>query len=104
MIPFAAIVRELPASIPFVGPEAVERRTGRPFEIRAGANESAFGASPSAAEAMRAAIERVSRDGDPRGRDLRAALSAAARPRAPEAHGPPRQPRPPVTSMWAPVQ
>ena len=75
MIPFSTIVRELPATIPFVGPEAIERRAGRPFEIRVGANESAFGVSPSAAEAMRAAIERVSWYGDPEGHDLRAALA-----------------------------
>ena len=34
MIPFSAIVRGLPATIPFVGPEALERRTGRVFDIR----------------------------------------------------------------------
>ena len=73
MIPFSAIVRELPATIPFVGPEAIERRIGRPFELRVGANESAFGVSPSAADAMRAAIERISWYGDPH--DLRAALA-----------------------------
>ncbi len=76
MIPFSSIVRELPAIIPFVGPEAIERRVGRPFDIRVGANESAFGVSPHAAEAMRAAIECISWYGDPEGHDLRAALAA----------------------------
>ena len=75
MIPFNAIVRELPATIPFVGPEAIERRIGRPFEVRIGANESAFGVSPAAAEAMRAAIGTISWYGDPEGHDLRAALA-----------------------------
>ena len=75
MIPFSSIVRELPATIPFVGPEAIERRVGRPFEVRIGANESAFGVSPRAAEAMRAAIETISWYGDPEGHDLRAALA-----------------------------
>ena len=75
MIPFSSIVRELPATIPFVGPEAIERRTGRAFDIRIGANESAFGVSPRAAEAMRAAIESVSWYGDPEGHDLRAVLA-----------------------------
>ena len=75
MIPFSAIVRGLPATIPFVGPEAIERRIGRPFELRIGANESAFGVSPSAADAMRAAIECISWYGDPEGHDLRAALA-----------------------------
>ena len=75
MIPFSSIVRGLPATIPFVGPEAIERRTGRVFDIRVGANESAFGVSPKAAEAMRAAVEQVSWYGDPEGHDLRAALA-----------------------------
>ena len=75
MIPFSAIVRELPATIPFVGPEAIERRSGRPFDIRIGANESAFGVSPRAAEAMREAIATISWYGDPEGHDLRAALA-----------------------------
>ena len=75
MIPFSAIVRELPATIPFVGPEAIERRVGRPFDIRIGANESAFGVSPRAAEAMREAIGAVSWYGDPEGHDLRAVLA-----------------------------
>ena len=75
MIPFSSIVRELPATIPFVGPEAIERRLGRPFDVRIGANESAFGVSPTAAEAMRAAIGAISWYGDPEGHDLRAALA-----------------------------
>ena len=75
MIPFSPIVRELPATIPFVGPEAIERRVGRPFDIRIGANESAFGVSPRAAEAMREAIATVSWYGDPEGHDLRTALA-----------------------------
>ena len=75
MIPFSPIVRALPATTPFVGPEALERRTGEPFVLRIGANESAFGISPEAAEAMRAAIGRVSWYGDPEGHELRNALA-----------------------------
>ena len=75
MIPFSSIVRELPATTPFVGPEAIERRTGRPFDLRIGANESAFGVSPRAAAAMREAIDNISWYGDPEGHDLRAALA-----------------------------
>ena len=75
MIPFNSIVRELPATIPFVGPEAIERRLGRPFDVRIGANESAFGVSPRAAEAMRSAIGAIAWYGDPEGHDLRAALA-----------------------------
>ena len=76
MIPFSTIVRELPATLPFIGPEAIERRLGRPFEARVGANESALGVSPRVAEAMRAALGHISLYGDPEGYDLRAALAA----------------------------
>lgn len=76
MIPFSPIVRELPATIPFVGPEAIERRRGRPFDVRVGANESAFGISPRAAAAMREAVERVSWYADPESYDLRRAVAA----------------------------
>ena len=38
-----AIVESLPAFVPFVGPEALERARGRPFRARLGANESVFG-------------------------------------------------------------
>ena len=76
MIPFSTIVRELPATLPFIGPEALERRIGRPFEARVGANESALGVSPKVAEAMREALGQISLYGDPEGYDLRAALAA----------------------------
>jgi histidinol-phosphate aminotransferase len=62
--------------VPFVGPETLERRAGRPFRARLGANESVFGPSPSAIEAM----ERAARDawmyGDPECLALREALAA----------------------------
>jgi len=73
--PFTTIVRDLPASVPFVGPEAIERRRGRPLALRLGANESAFGVSPRAARAMRDEVERVSWYGDPENHALRAALA-----------------------------
>ena len=74
-VPFTPIVEQLPATTPFVGPEALERRMEREFEVRVGANESAFGISPKAAVAMREAIERVAWYGDPEGYDLRAAIA-----------------------------
>ena len=52
-IPFTSLVEQLPASIPFVGPGTLERGRGREFEVRVGANESAFGISPKARAAMR---------------------------------------------------
>jgi len=35
--PFAPIAASLPATVPFVGPEEMERRRGRPFAARLGA-------------------------------------------------------------------
>ena len=71
----------LPASVPFVGPEAQERATGRPFAARIGANESVSGPSPEAVEAMRAAAAQVWMYGDPECHDLRHALAAHHRVR-----------------------
>ena len=68
-----ALVSGLPPTVPFVAPEEIERRLGRPFRLRLGANESAFGPSP---RALEAAGFDVSRYGDPKAFDLRAALAA----------------------------
>lgn len=65
----------LPASVPFVGPEAQERQMGRPFAARLGANESAFGPSPKAIAAMQKAASEVWMYGDPESHDLRHALA-----------------------------
>ncbi len=75
-LPLTRIVAELPPMIPFVGPETLERRMGRAFDVRVGANESAFGVSPKAREAMSEAVERVAWYNDPDNFDLRTALSA----------------------------
>ncbi len=74
-IPFTELVRGLPAAIPFVGPETIERRNAAAFEARIGANESAFGISPKARAAMTRAISEVAYYNDPEGHDLRAALA-----------------------------
>jgi histidinol-phosphate aminotransferase len=74
-IPFTSTVAALPATIPFVGPETLERELGHPFRARIGANESAFGISPHAAAAMREAVTSVAWYGDPENYDLREALA-----------------------------
>ncbi len=66
----------LPASVPFTGPEALERRTGIPFRARLGANESIFGPSPGAVAAMQAAAGEAWMYGDPENHDLKQALAA----------------------------
>lgn len=52
-IPFTPVVQALPDTIPFIGPETLERKFGKPFIARIGANESAFGISPMATDAIR---------------------------------------------------
>ena len=73
---FTRLVDGLPSTIPFVGPETLERRRGEAFRVRVGANESAFGVSPKAAEAMREAIGTVAWYNDPEGHELRSAIAA----------------------------
>lgn len=66
----------LPATVPFVGPEAQERARGRPFLARLGANESLFGPSPRAVAAMQAAARDVWMYGDPENHELKTAIAA----------------------------
>ena len=47
------LVESLPASVPFVGPEALERTRHTRFAARLGANESVFGPAPSVLEAIK---------------------------------------------------
>ncbi|MEO1605738.1 MAG: pyridoxal phosphate-dependent aminotransferase [Pseudomonadota bacterium] len=71
LTPLAA---SLPSTVPFVGPEAQERSAGTPFLARLGANESVFGPSPKAIEAMNSS--RIWMYGDPENHDLKQALAA----------------------------
>lgn len=72
---FTPLVASLPATVPFVGPEEQERRRGRPFRARLGANENGFGPSPRVVEAMGAEAPHVWKYGDPDSHDLRLALA-----------------------------
>ncbi len=76
IVSFTPLVASLPATVPFVGPEAQERERGRVFAARIGANENVFGPSPLAIEAMRAEAPFVWQYGDPTNFDLRNALAA----------------------------
>ncbi|MGB0496814.1 MAG: pyridoxal phosphate-dependent aminotransferase [Rubricella sp.] len=73
---FTSLARTLPSSVPFVGPEAQERALGRPFRARIGANESVFGPSPRAVDAMHTAAADSWMYADPESHDLKAALAA----------------------------
>lgn len=66
----------LPSTVPFTGPEALERRTGIPFRARLGANESLFGPSPRAVAAMQEAAKGAWMYGDPENHDLKQAIAA----------------------------
>ncbi len=70
------LAESLPASVPFVGPEAQERARGRRFRARIGANENGFGPSPKVAAAIAAAGPEMWKYCDPENHDLKAALAA----------------------------
>ena len=69
------LAQSLPATVPFVGPEAQERARDRPFAARIGANENVFGPSPKAIDAMAKAAADTWMYGDPESHDLRHALA-----------------------------
>lgn len=69
------LAQTLPASVPFVGPEAQERARGATFAARLGANESVFGPSPNAIAAMKSAAQDSWMYGDPEYDTLRRALA-----------------------------
>lgn len=73
--PFTAIVDSLPETVPFVGPEALQRRSGVPIRARLGANESGFGPSPGVIAALADAAPGLWRYPDPENHDLRQALA-----------------------------
>jgi histidinol-phosphate aminotransferase len=79
MIEPVSQIAALSANVPFVGPERLARRVGRDQLVRLGANESPFGPSPHAAEAMRREIARAAYYGDPDSLALREVLAARHR-------------------------
>ena len=70
------LAQSLPSTVPFTGPEALERRTGVAFRARVGANESGFGPSPRVIAPMAAAAFEAWKYGDPELFDLKVALGA----------------------------
>lgn len=71
-----SLAASLPATVPFVGPEAQERAQGAAFTARLGANESLFGPSPKAIAAMQSEAANTWQYADPEAHDLRTALAA----------------------------
>ena len=68
-------IEAIPVVTPFVGPEQLMREGGHASLLRLGANESAFGPSPKAVEAMARELPHISWYGDPESYDLRSALA-----------------------------
>lgn len=73
---FSSILEALPDSVPFVAPEELERNRQQKFISRIGANESAFGISTKAEEAIKKAvgISGCSWYGDPLSYDIKTLL------------------------------
>ena len=72
---FTKIANDLPASVPFVGPESQERQNSFIFGARLGANESVFGPSKLVVDAIKEQAKAVWQYGDPESFDLRRKLS-----------------------------
>ena len=73
LTPLAA---SLPESVPFVGPETLERQNGQTFRTRLGANESVFGPSPKSIAAMAAEAAAAWQYPDPTSFDLKQSLAS----------------------------
>ena len=69
------LISSLPVTIPFVGPEALARRSGQPISARMGANENVFGPSPKVIAALRAHAQNSWQYGDPELFDLKQGLA-----------------------------
>ncbi|PHO02893.1 histidinol-phosphate aminotransferase [Rhodobacteraceae bacterium 4F10] len=72
---YTALAQTLPATVPFVGPEAQERAMAKEFRARLGANENIFGPSPRAIDAMKQASDGIWMYADPESFELRHALA-----------------------------
>jgi histidinol-phosphate aminotransferase len=72
---FTPLTSALPSTVPFVGPEALERQRGALVKARIGANENGFGPAPSVIEAMRREAGDIWKYNDPENFELKAALA-----------------------------
>ncbi len=75
MTDYTKIVKSLPETVPFVGPETQERDLGFSFISRLGANESVFGPSKSALDIIKSEGSKVWQYGDPECYELRTELA-----------------------------
>lgn len=70
------VLAGLDISPPFVGPKELERRRGRPYKARLGANECLFGVSPAALSVLEKRGHETALYSDPTHRELRDALAS----------------------------
>ena len=70
-----ALAKSLPATVPFVGPEAQERILERAFSARIGANENVFGPSEQVTKVISQMATQAWKYGDPEFFELRHALA-----------------------------
>lgn len=75
MTQFTPLIESLPVTVPFVGPEALARKSGNAIKSRLGANENVFGPSPQVIEALRHHAVNAWQYGDPEVYDLKVALA-----------------------------
>jgi histidinol-phosphate aminotransferase len=73
---FTSLANGLPATVPFVGPEAIERNRHLKVLARIGANESGFGPAPSVIARMKEEASATWKYTDPENFDLRHAIAA----------------------------
>ncbi|MCK6590561.1 MAG: aminotransferase class I/II-fold pyridoxal phosphate-dependent enzyme [Polyangiaceae bacterium] len=76
-IAFAKLIAGLDITSPFVGAWELERRRGRPYKARLGANECLFGASPAAMAVLTARGPETALYCDPTHTELRDAIALA---------------------------
>lgn len=74
--PLTDLINAIPLTVPFVGPETLQRARGGIFKARMGANENGFGPSPRVIAAMHAAIDGNWQYADPTSHDLIEAIAA----------------------------
>ena len=70
-----SLAKSLPATVPFVGPEAQERTLERAFSARIGANENVFGPSEQVTKVISQMATQAWKYGDPEFFELRHALA-----------------------------
>lgn len=72
---FTPLISALPSTVPFVGPEAIERNRGLTVQARIGANESGFGPAPSVIARIAAVAGETWKYNDPENYALKVALA-----------------------------